>query len=166
MLNAHYLQRFTSLLKHGKRSSFNKYKNNIKDIVDEKLSLTRNDMEISNKASSVATLLNVCIFVLVGYSYIPGAIGCGEPMKRVCYYARWADGALPDPVDLCTHVIYSFASIENGVLSNVWSNPLLELKRKNKNIKIMVAVGGWEFGIKRMSIGFFEYTFRFFVKTK
>ncbi len=68
--------------------------------------------------------------------------GCGTPLKRICYYTSWG-GVLPDPAELCTHVIYSFASIEGGVLSSVWSNPLKELRIKNKDIKLMVAVGGW-----------------------
>jgi GH18 family chitinase len=68
--------------------------------------------------------------------------GCGTPLKRICYYTSWG-GVLPDPAELCTHVIYSFASIEGGVLSSVWSNPLKELRNKNKDIKLMVAVGGW-----------------------
>lgn len=68
---------------------------------------------------------------------------CGEPLKRICYFTSWS-GILPtDRPELCTHVIYSFASIEAGTLSGVWSNPLKELRQKNSNIKLMVAVGGW-----------------------
>ena len=74
---------------------------------------------------------------------------CGEPLKRVCYYTTWG-GVLPQP-ELCTHLIYSFASIENGMLSGVWSNPFKELKQKNSNLKLMVAVGGWSFGVQRMT---------------
>ncbi len=57
---------------------------------------------------------------------------------------------MPNP-ELCTHIVHSFASIENGMLSGVWSNPLKELKQKNPEIKIMVAVGGWSFGVQRMT---------------
>lgn len=57
---------------------------------------------------------------------------------------------LPTP-ELCTHIIYSFASIENGMLSGVWSNPFKELKTKNPQLKLMIAVGGWGFGVTRMT---------------
>lgn len=75
---------------------------------------------------------------------------CGEPLKRICYYTSWG-GVLPNPPELCTHVIYAFASMENGLLSGVWSNPLKELKQKNAEVKLMVAVGGWGFGVQRMT---------------
>lgn len=75
---------------------------------------------------------------------------CGEPLKRICYYTSWG-GVLPNPPELCTHVVYAFASMENGMLSGVWSNPLKELKQKNPDIKLMVAVGGWGFGVQRMT---------------
>ena len=42
-----------------------------------------------------------------------------------------------------THVIYAFANIESGVLSGIWSNPLKDLRKQNKDVKLMVAVGGW-----------------------
>ncbi len=76
---------------------------------------------------------------------------CGEPLKRICYFTSWS-GIMPtDRADLCTHVIYSFASMEGGVLSGVWSNPLKEMRQKNPSIKLMVAVGGWGFGVTRMT---------------
>jgi GH18 family chitinase len=68
---------------------------------------------------------------------------CGQELKRVCYYTTWGR-ALPEPAHLCTHVIYSFASIQGGTLGNVWSNPLKSLKQTNPNVKIMLAVGGWK----------------------
>lgn len=79
-----------------------------------------------------------------------GVEGCGEPLKRICYYTSWG-GVLPNPPELCTHVIYAFASMENGMLSGVWSNPLKEIKQKSPEIKLMVAVGGWGFGVQRMT---------------
>lgn len=75
---------------------------------------------------------------------------CGEPLKRICYYTSWG-GVLPNPPDLCTHIIHSFASMENGMLSGVWSNPLKEIRQKNPEVKLMVAVGGWGFGVQRMT---------------
>ena len=67
---------------------------------------------------------------------------CGEPLKRICYYTSWG-GVMPDPANLCTHVIFAFANIEGGVLSGIWSNPLKEIRQKNPDVKLLVAVGGW-----------------------
>jgi GH18 family chitinase len=72
---------------------------------------------------------------------------CNEPLKRICYYTSWG-GVFPNPANLCTHVIYSFANMEGGILSGVWSNPLKELRKQSSDIKLMVAVGGWTFGKK------------------
>jgi len=91
------------------------------------------------------------IFYFFCFAFIPIALvqGCGEPLKRICYYASWG-GVLPSP-EHCTHVIYSFANMEGGVLGNVWSNPIKELRQKNPEIKLMVAVGGWSFGVTKMT---------------
>lgn len=88
-------------------------------------------------------------FLSLNQGLIP-ANACGEPIKRICYYTSWG-GVLPNPADLCTHVIHSFASIENGMLSGLWSNPLKELRQKSPDLKLMVAVGGWGFGVTRMT---------------
>lgn len=60
------------------------------------------------------------------------------------YSISWG-GTQPDP-NLCTTVIYSFADMSGGVLSGLWGNPLLHLKNANPNIKLLIAVGGWNFG--------------------
>lgn len=96
--------------------------------------------------AATSVLLVALGFVLVGRS----DAACGEPLKRICYYTSWG-GVLPNPPELCTHIVYAFASMENGMLSGVWSNPLKEIKQKNPDIKLMVAVGGWGFGVQRMT---------------
>lgn len=57
---------------------------------------------------------------------------------------------MPD-ANLCTTVIYSFADMSGGLLSGVWGNPLASLKQTNPKLKILVAVGGWNFGLTRMT---------------
>jgi hypothetical protein len=73
---------------------------------------------------------------------ITGSLGCGEPFKRVCYYTSWT-GVMPNRPDLCTHIVYSFAGMENGLLSftsEIWTNSLKDLKRENPSLKIILFV--------------------------
>ena len=84
----------------------------------------------------------------------------------VCYMTNWsqyrpdAGKFLPDNVDpfMCTHLIYAFAKLENNKLapfewnddSTSWSKGLYEkttdLKKANPNLKVLLAVGGWNMG--------------------
>lgn len=72
-----------------------------------------------------------------------------KSMKNICYYTSWG-GTMPDP-QMCTTVIYSFAGMSGGVLSGAWGNPLSSLRQQNPNIKILLAVGGWNFGVWPMT---------------
>ena len=74
---------------------------------------------------------------------------CGDQLRRVCYYTSW--GGIKPLAQHCTHVVHSFATMENGVLDGVWSNPLKELKKDNPELKLMLAVGGWGFGVTKMT---------------
>lgn len=92
--------------------------------------------------------------------------------KIVCYYTNWAqyrnDPAkfFPEDIDptLCTHIIFSFAKIdENLELSSFeWNDEstefsqgmyhkTVELKSINKDLKVLIAVGGWNHGSKPFS---------------
>lgn len=92
--------------------------------------------------------------------------------KVVCYYTNWAQYRqpggkfYPEDVDanLCTHIIYSFAKLDgNSELaayewndeSTSWSKGMYEratdLKARNPNLKIMIAVGGWNHGSGKFS---------------
>ena len=93
-----------------------------------------------------------------------------DSYKRVCYYTNWAQyrtGAakfLPEDVDpsLCSHVIYAFAKMEGNTLAPFewndadtdWSigmySRTMALKEKSPGLKVMLAVGGWNFGTKIM----------------
>jgi chitinase len=90
-----------------------------------------------------------------------------KPYKVVCYYTNWAqyrtkpatffpENVLPK---LCTHVIFAFAKINDqselqayewNDESTEWSKGMYErvvaLKKINKQLKVLVAVGGWNHG--------------------
>jgi chitinase len=85
--------------------------------------------------------------LIVFLSLFTLSLSCSK--LNICYYTAWT-GVQPD-AHLCTHVIYSFADMSNGQLSGVWSNPLSHLRNSNPSIKILVAVGGWNFGVSRMT---------------
>lgn len=70
-----------------------------------------------------------------------------KPFERICYYSAWSGSIynLKSKPNLCTVIIYTHAKIENGILTGLWSNPLSDLKSLNKNLKIMIGVGGWRY---------------------
>ncbi|XP_050409461.1 chitinase-like protein 4 [Patella vulgata] len=83
--------------------------------------------------------------------------------KMFCYYnaeAQYRPGIgrfVPSDIDptLCTHIVYSFANVSGLELTDVNSNDrtpgglyeqTIALKQKNPDLKILLAVGGWEIG--------------------
>lgn len=85
----------------------------------------------------------------------------------VCYYTNWAqyrstEGIyFPEDIDpnLCTHVIYSFSKLDSQYemapyewndKSTDWSKGMYErtidLKAINPDLKVLLAVGGWNHG--------------------
>ncbi|XP_028732439.1 chitotriosidase-1 [Peromyscus leucopus] len=89
----------------------------------------------------------------------------GSAAKLVCYFTNWAQyrpGAarfLPRDVDpnLCSHLIYAFAGMDNHQLSSAeWNDKLLYqelngLKKTNPKLKTLLAVGGWTFGTQKFT---------------
>ncbi|ESO85841.1 hypothetical protein LOTGIDRAFT_167821 [Lottia gigantea] len=88
----------------------------------------------------------------------------------VCYYANWSQYRTGNgqffPEDInpksCTHVIYSFAHISgNRLIPTEWNDDtqyprgmyyrVLDLKKSNPSLKILLAVGGWSMPVKDFS---------------
>lgn len=88
----------------------------------------------------------------------------------VCYYTNWAQYRngpgrfYPENIDpnLCTHIIYAFAKLQNGVIaayewndeSTQWSTGMyarmMNLRKASKP-KILLALGGWNHGSGKFS---------------
>ncbi|XP_071128446.1 acidic mammalian chitinase-like [Mytilus edulis] len=87
--------------------------------------------------------------------------------KRVCYFTNWAQyrsgigkykANNVDPF-LCTHVIYAFAKLESNYIKpyewndiSVWGkgqfDMMHDVRSKNPDLKLLLAVGGWNHGTK------------------
>lgn len=89
--------------------------------------------------------------------------------KLVCYYANWSiyrpglAKFTPDNIDpfLCTHLVYAFAGMNKDYELKPFDSyndvqlgnykKFTNLKTYNPNLKVMIAVGGWNEGSKRFS---------------
>lgn len=94
------------------------------------------------------------------------AVYVAEAQRRVCYHSNWSqyrpgDGSFKPPninAALCTHIIYAFADMQgNRLVPYEWNDDgpgglyeqLQEHKLKNPNLKTLIAVGGWNFGMAK-----------------
>ncbi|KAK3740875.1 hypothetical protein RRG08_011337 [Elysia crispata] len=82
-------------------------------------------------------------------------------LRRVGYYTNWSQYRhpggkfLPSDLDpsLCTHIIYAFANlVNNELVASEWNDEtshyeqVTNLKQRNKELKVLLAVGGWNVG--------------------
>lgn len=125
----------------------------------------------------IKLVLSVLIIQLSLNSYVKTQ-STDSSKKLVCYYTNWSQYRaglgrfVPENIDpfLCTHVIYAYARLdENGLLQpfewndieNEWSSGMygkvMGLKKKNKDLKILLAAGG-EFTFYYL---FFKFLFMF-----
>uniref|UniRef100_A0A4X2KIT6 GH18 domain-containing protein n=1 Tax=Vombatus ursinus TaxID=29139 RepID=A0A4X2KIT6_VOMUR len=81
----------------------------------------------------------------------------GSAYHLTCYFSNWAQYRpglgrfTPDNIDpcLCTHLIYAFARMSNNEITTIEWNDVKSfngLKNKNRKLKTLLAIGGWNFG--------------------
>ncbi|XP_047998767.1 acidic mammalian chitinase-like [Leguminivora glycinivorella] len=107
-------------------------------------------------------LLLVCALLCVGGSFA-ASVKASSSGVVTCYYGTWANGrsgkgrfGVSDlPTHLCTHIVYSFLTLDGtsgGIVAPEEStvegkgnsvSDLIALKKKNPELKILAAIGGW-----------------------
>ncbi|CAF3599194.1 unnamed protein product [Rotaria sp. Silwood1] len=106
--------------------------------------------------------------LLIFFLKVSFLLAAEQKFKIVCYFSNWAykrpgGGSMtPEDIDpcLCTHIIYAFSEMENNQLIPTEKHDFKDnnqpgfferfnaWKSVNKNIKTLLAVGGWDMGMK------------------
>ncbi|KAM4797428.1 acidic mammalian chitinase-like [Rhinophrynus dorsalis] len=90
----------------------------------------------------------------------------GSAYKLVCYFTNWSQYRpepakyMPGNIDpqLCTHLIYAFATMNNNKIAPYeWNDDVLykqynALKQQNSKLVTLLAIGGWNFGTDRFTV--------------
>ncbi|XP_021358847.1 probable chitinase 10 [Mizuhopecten yessoensis] len=88
-----------------------------------------------------------------------------QEYKRVCYYTNWSQHRsktltfVPEDIDpdLCTHIIFSFAKLENNDIHTFEPNDhdlyrrVQALKAVQPHLVVLLAIGGWSHGTNAFS---------------
>ncbi|XP_015280379.1 PREDICTED: chitotriosidase-1-like [Gekko japonicus] len=111
---------------------------------------------MASSMSQMFTGAGLAILLFLHYS---------SALNLVCYFTNWAQYRpergrfLPENIDpnLCTHLIYAFAGMnENKITTVEWNDEKLyqdfnQLKHRNPSLKTLLAIGGWNFGSAKFS---------------
>ncbi|CAI9729326.1 acidic mammalian chitinase isoform X1 [Octopus vulgaris] len=126
---------------------------------------TRNLHNDSYISSNIMMLLQVLGSLLLSLLALY-VVDANQSFRRVCYYTNWSQYRevpakfLPENIDpqLCTHIIYAFATLEGNYLKpfewNDDSTPwmvgmyakVVAMKQKNPKLVVLLSVGGWNMG--------------------
>jgi chitinase len=102
----------------------------------------------------------LAILACTATAVIAGSIQGTADKKVICYFTNWANyrtgdaSYKPSDIDgtLCTHILYSFAALNNETLTIEVFDPWVDIDQgyyaqvtafKSQGVKVLIAIGGW-----------------------